>query len=113
MNDEGEACEVLPDEHAAVELRQTLDELISERAALRRLAGLLAGGVAFHTVPSAVCEEVGTLLDADASVLVVPTDGGVLSVASWSRSELIPVGGTSWPLTPESVAARVIETGRP
>jgi hypothetical protein len=96
-----------------VESRQTLTELAHEQASLRRMAALLAGGVALQTVVSVACEEVGTLLDADAVALLVPADGAVSLVAGWSRSRPIPEAGTPWPLAPGNVAARVIETGRP
>jgi GAF domain-containing protein len=91
----------------------TLTEVVREQAALRRVAALVAGGVPFQAVFSAVCEEVGVLLDADAAALVAPADGAMSIVASWSSSEPFAKGGAPWPLTPGSVAARVIETGRP
>jgi signal transduction histidine kinase len=96
-----------------VEARQALTELAREQTALRTVATLLAGGEAFEKVFSTMCEEVGLLLEADAAALVVATDGAMSLVGSWSSSEPLPNGGTPWPLTPGSVAARVMETSRP
>jgi signal transduction histidine kinase len=96
-----------------VESRQALTELAREQTALRRVATLLAGGDAFQRVFSTVCDEVGVLLDADATALVARIDGAMSVVVGWSSLEPLPKAGSPWPLTPGSVAARVMETARP
>jgi GAF domain-containing protein len=115
MSDVGGArAEVLDDDPTgAVELHQTLTDLIREQAALRRVATLVASGAPSQRVFSAVCEEVATVLNADASALQVPIDGAMSLVAGWSRSEPIPETDARWQLPPGSLSLRVIESGQP
>ncbi len=92
--------------------RQTLAD---EQAALRRVATLVARGVAPHEVFAAVAEEVGRVLRVDYTAMSrYEPDGTRTVVAAWSRSgsPVVPVG-TQEILAGENVPTRVFETGRP
>jgi signal transduction histidine kinase len=92
------------DRHAADNAR-----LLEEQAALRRVATLVAGQVAPEEIFAAVAEEVGRLLRVDAgAVCRYEPDGSMTVVAS---GEHMPVG-TRIGLEGDSVAARVLRTGR-
>ena len=92
--------------------RQTLAD---EQAALRRVATLVARGVAPHEVFAAVAEEVGRVLRVDYTAMSrYEPDATRTVVAAWSRSgsTVVPVG-TREILAGENVPTRVFETGRP
>ena len=92
--------------------RQTLAD---EQAALRRVATLVARGVAPHEVFAAVAEEVGRVLRVDYTAMSrYEPDATRTVVAAWSRSGLpvVPVD-TREILAGENVPTRVFETGRP
>jgi PAS domain S-box-containing protein len=85
----------------------------AEQAALRRVATLVAHGVSPTTVFAAVCEEVGRLLGASSTSLIrYEADGTATVVAGNAEDGVVPPAGTA--LTPEgeSVAVRVLRTGR-
>ncbi|MEA2428587.1 MAG: hypothetical protein QOF37_2215 [Thermoleophilaceae bacterium] len=84
-----------------------------EQAALRRVATLVARGVAPEEAFAAVTEELGRLLSVEYATLSRYEPDGMLSVASWGRtSKRLPVGGR-WPLGGKNVSTLVFETGRP
>jgi GAF domain-containing protein len=88
--------------------------LAEEQSALRRVATLVARGVAPAELFAAATEEVGRLLGVDrAGMIRYDGDEMVSAVATWAADgELEPVGG-QWPLDGESLAARILRTGRP
>jgi signal transduction histidine kinase len=90
-------------------------ELADEQAALRRVATLVAQGVAAEVLFGAVVRELGLLLGADSTYLArYESDGNAVGVAGWS-----PNGGHHLPIgmrfIPEgdNVTARVLQTRRP
>jgi hypothetical protein len=98
-------------------LKASRDErgvLANEQAALRRVATLVARGVAPEEVFAAVSEEVGRLLAVDfASVGRYEPDGTVTVLAPWGKAvEHFPVG-SRWPLEGRNLSTIVFETGRP
>jgi signal transduction histidine kinase len=89
--------------------------LAEEQAALRRVATLVAGEASPAEVFSTVTEELGRLLGADIAALVrLESASTAIVVAAWSEGEgdHVPVG-TPIPLDDESVARKVLLTGRP
>jgi HAMP domain-containing protein len=99
---------------ASVERTQAeLARVAEEQSALRRVATLVARGVAPADVFAAVTEEVGVLLDADlAHMARFETDGTATGIAGWSRgAEGVPIG-RHVSLRGESATASVQRTGR-
>ena len=95
--------------------RDELIRLAAEQAALRRVATLVANGVPAPELFSAVTEELGRLIGADIAALVRLEPGNTATVvAAWSEGEgdELPAG-TLIPLEGESVATKVLRTGRP
>ena len=91
-----------------------LARLVEEHAALRRIAMLVARGADRVDVCTAVAEEVGRLLEADASH-VTRFDAGVGTiVAGWQRGRRpeAPVG-YRLSMEDDTAVARVYRTGRP
>jgi GAF domain-containing protein len=88
--------------------------LAEEQAALRRIATLVAGGVASEKVFAAVTEEVGRLLPVDVAIMGrYETDGTITCVAAWGASAArFPLGSRS-KLEGENLVTIVLETGRP
>jgi GAF domain-containing protein len=96
------------------ESRVALARLAEEQAALRRVATLVARGVAAEEVFAAVAEEVGRLLPVEYAGLSRYEPDGALSMVARSGRGLdhIPVG-SRWTLGGKNVATVVFETGRP
>jgi GAF domain-containing protein len=96
------------------ESRAALARLAEEQAALRRVATLVARGVAAEDVFAAVAEEVGRLLPVEYAGLSRYEPDGALSMVARSGRGLdhIPVG-SRWTLGGKNVATVVFETGRP
>jgi GAF domain-containing protein len=96
------------------EARVQTERLADEQAALRRVATLVARGVAPGEVFAAVAEEVGRLLPVDFAVMGrYDTDDTVTVIAAWGPSAVgFPVG-SRWPLEGDNLARSVLETGRP
>jgi signal transduction histidine kinase len=98
---------------ANAEAREELRRVADEQAALRRVATLVAQGVASGAVFDAVTEEVGRLLPADVTLLCrYDPDGYMARIGEWSRTpDPIPrvsrarLGG-------HNVGGLVFETGR-
>jgi PAS domain S-box-containing protein len=85
----------------------------AEQAALRRVATLVAHGVSPTTVFGAVCEEVGRLLGASSTSLIrYEADGTATVVAGSAEDGVVTPAGTALTLEGESVAVRVLRTGR-
>lgn len=90
---------------------------MEEQGALRRVATLVAGGVAPAEIFSAVAAEVGQVLRADHTNLVrFEPDDTATVVGYWSdpgcRQIMPPLGGR-WPIEAPSVTALVRGTARP
>ena len=94
--------------------REEIARLADQEAALRRVATLVARGVAPPDVFAAVAREVGLLLAVDATHMTrYEPDGSALVVAGWSLAGVhLPVGKPI-ELDGDSVAATVRSTGRP
>jgi signal transduction histidine kinase len=88
--------------------------LVEEQAALRRIAMLVARGTDRAGVFTAVAEEVGRLLDADASHVTRFDDGLGTIVGAWTRRRFpeAPVG-YQVSMQEDTAVARVYRTGRP
>ncbi len=99
---------------ANAESRAELARVADEQAALRRVATLVARGVAPEEVFAAVAEEVGRLLSVDlATMCRYEPDGTVTMLAAWGLGgERFPVG-SRWPLGGRNLATLVFETARP
>jgi signal transduction histidine kinase len=96
------------------EARTQVSQLADEQAALRRVATLVAEGVAPPDVFAAVAREVGQLLDVGATHIGrYDADGRVTAISSWSREGPPMPPGTSAPLDASSVSGLVFTTGRP
>jgi signal transduction histidine kinase/putative methionine-R-sulfoxide reductase with GAF domain len=83
----------------------------AEQAALRRVATLVAEGVAPAELFATVVEEVGRVLARPAVVLDRYEPDGVTTVVACTNVPGFPVG-SRWPLDGPSLAATVLETGR-
>jgi PAS domain S-box-containing protein len=92
--------------------RRALRALASEQAALRRVATLVAHETPPGAVFAAVAREVGEVLEVDAAHLGrFDGETTVVSVAQWGRYPAVAVG-SRFPLTGDSVSARVLRAGR-
>jgi signal transduction histidine kinase len=90
-----------------------LHVLAEEHAALRRVATLVARGVAPEEVFAAVTEEVGRLLSVEYAALSRYEGNGMVSIAGWGRAgRSLPVGGR-WTLEGTNVSTLVFETRGP
>jgi signal transduction histidine kinase len=94
---------------------EQLHVLAEEQAALRRVATLVARGVAAEEVFAAVTGEVGRLLSVEYATLGrYEPDAAMTVVVSWSRtSDFAPPVGSRQPLGGNNVSTLVFETGRP
>ncbi|MEA2210782.1 MAG: hypothetical protein QOF83_730 [Solirubrobacteraceae bacterium] len=99
---------------ANTQARAEVGRLAKEQAALRRVATLVAREASPAEVFSAVTAELGRLLGADIAALLRLNPGNTATVvAAWGQGEdRLPVG-TRLLLGDDSVAARVLSTGRP
>ncbi len=92
-----------------------LARLADEQAALRRVATLVAQGVPAGELFAAVTEEVGQLLHADAAATIRYEPGDMLTaVGNWTAEgvDADTEVGRQWPLAGESIAPRILKTGR-
>jgi PAS domain S-box-containing protein len=90
-----------------------LGRLAGEQAALRRVATLVARGVPAAEVFSAVAEEVGRLLDAQATTIARPEPDGTMVIVASSgiASDALPVG-SRLKLDSNMALTSVVRTGR-
>jgi signal transduction histidine kinase len=92
----------------------SLEAVVEQQAALRRVATLVAQAEPPARIFEAVTAEVGLLSGADlARMERFETDGTVTGVAVWSSGESELAFGTRFALEGVSIAALVRETGRP
>ncbi|MEA2483814.1 MAG: hypothetical protein QOC55_1761 [Thermoleophilaceae bacterium] len=88
--------------------------LAAEQAALRRVATLVARGVAPEDVFAAITEEVGRLLPVDfADMSRCEPDGTVTFVAAWGSTAAVFPIGSRWLLDGNNLCSIVAGTGRP
>jgi GAF domain-containing protein len=86
--------------------------LASEHAALRRVATLVAEGVAAPELMTAVAKEAGTLLDVDGAWIEYYQDEEVVTTAQWSKPGKDPPTFDRARVEEAPVAAAVRRTGR-
>ncbi|GLY77495.1 CHASE3 domain-containing protein [Actinoallomurus iriomotensis] len=97
--------------------RRQLRRVVAEQGALRRIATLIARGVSPAEIFTAVASELGRVQDMQYAVInrfdpaLIATSVGYWT-ASGAANILPPVNGR-WPVEEESVAARIVRTGRP
>ena len=97
---------------ANAEAREELRRVADEQAALRRVATLVAHGAPSAAVFEAVTEEVGRLLQADATVLAqYDLDGHISRAGAWSKTGDLPPAAPAR-LGGRNVSTMVFETGR-
>jgi signal transduction histidine kinase len=104
--------ELLATAIANAQARMELRGFAEEQAALRRVATLVAQGVAPAEVFSAVSDEVARLFSARAGVLRFEHGGSAVVFVGVSRTLELPVG-TRWEFQPGMASAEVYRTGRP
>ena len=99
---------------ANAESRASLARLAAEQAALRRVATLVARGVAPEGVFAAIAVEVGQLLPVDsASLCRYDPDGMLTFAAQWGTVVAHFPVGSRWAVGGNNLATLVLETGRP
>jgi signal transduction histidine kinase len=99
---------------ANAKARQDLAMVAEEQAALRWIATRVARGAQPEPVSSAVAEELGRLLGADAAfVMLDERDGTVTAAGGWSQEGLgLPIAvGRRIPTTAADIAGTVLRTG--
>jgi signal transduction histidine kinase/PAS domain-containing protein len=91
-----------------------MERLVSQQAALRRVATLVAREASRAEVFTAIAQEIGRLLGTDESrMLRYDDDHGAVVMARWGRfDDLMPIGSRVR-LEDESATAHVFRTGRP
>jgi signal transduction histidine kinase len=93
---------------------QDLSALAAEQAALRRVATMVARGVAPEAVFAAITEEVGRLLPVDfADMSRCEPDGSVTFVAAWGSTAAVFPVGSRWMPEGKNLCSMVASTGRP
>ncbi|MEN3263777.1 DUF4118 domain-containing protein, partial [Pseudonocardia sp.] len=98
---------------ANAESREELRVLAEEQAALRRVATLVARGLPPAEVFAAVAREVGSVLNADGTVIVrLDPDGATTVLARVGDRPELAVG-SRWKPEPPWATAEVLRTGRP
>ena len=96
------------------EARAEVERLADEQTALRRVAMLVARESPPDTVFAAVAEELGRLLEVDATRLVrFEPDDTATVVATWGQPTGADPGGTRLPLGGRNIISLVSKTGRP
>jgi signal transduction histidine kinase len=93
---------------------QDLSALAAEQAALRRVATMVARGVAPEEVFAAITKEVGRLLPVDfADMSRCEPDGSVTFVAAWGSTAAVFPVGSRWMPEGKNLCSMVAATGRP
>ena len=96
------------------ELRERDAILAEEQAALRRVAGVVAGGAGSADVFAAVTKEVGRAVSLPyVDMLRYEPDGTATVIGAWGEREHPFEVGTRWSLDGPTITARVRETGAP
>jgi signal transduction histidine kinase len=111
---EHQAAEVAGLLEALTERQTQLEWLANEQAALRRVATLVAGGVPYEQVLSAVAEEVARLAGAESVQIVrYEPDGSAVRVAAWGDQAAKLEIGASYPTGGHNITTLVLQTGNP
>ena len=106
--------ELLATAIANAESRVGLARLAEEQAALRRVATLVAHGVAPQDLFAAVAKEVGQLLPAEYTHLGrYESDGTFTFLAGWSSAEPLVSPGVRMKLGEKNLASIILEARRP
>jgi signal transduction histidine kinase len=109
----GQFTELVATAIANAEARGQVSQLMEEQAALRRVATLVASGVAPADVYEAIAREAGRLLGVDAMHMGRYDASAAISVGGWSRAgDELPVG-TRVELDGANIASLVLQSGRP
>jgi signal transduction histidine kinase len=89
--------------------------LLSEHAALRRIAMLVARGTPPAELFAAATEEVGQVLGVEVAHLNrYDSDGSATVVAAWNEAgEHLPPVGSRWVVDGENLSTHILQTGRP
>jgi PAS domain S-box-containing protein len=96
------------------ELREHDEILAAERASLRRVAALVAGGAASAEVLAAIAREVGQVIGLPMVALWRYGPGETATViGAWCEHSHPFQVGTRWPLDGPTICAKVLKTGRP
>jgi signal transduction histidine kinase/uncharacterized protein YoaH (UPF0181 family) len=99
---------------ANAESRAALTRLAEEQAALRRVATLVAHGVAPQDLFAAVAKEVGQLLPAEYTHMGrYESDRTFTFLAAWSSAKPLVSAGSRMKLGGKNLASIILETGRP
>jgi signal transduction histidine kinase len=99
---------------ANAEGRAEITKLLEQQAALRQVATLVAEGVPPDEVVAAVADEIGRVLDADATLMVrLEPDGATTVVAKVGEHPDDMAVGSRWELEPRLAMAEVLRTGCP
>src|SRR5215218_6067725 len=86
---------------------------VEEQAALRRVATLIAAGVADRDLIVAVTHEIGRLFDADKANVMRWEADTIRVLGDWSASGSMLEQGRIYSYGGDTITARVVETGRP
>ena len=104
--------ELLATAIASAEARDSVRRLADEQAALRRVATLVAEGATGDVLFSAVAKEAAQFLgDAPITIDRYQPDGTTEVIATWGDGARAFQVGDRWPVEPDSLAAKVLETG--
>ena len=94
--------------------KEQLERLAEEQAALRRVATLVAQGLAPDEIFTAVAAEIARISNVDTGmVLRFEADGTATVVAKCGIADIRMAVGSNWSLEGDSVTARVFRSGRP
>jgi signal transduction histidine kinase len=97
-----------------IESRGKVERLAAEQSALRRVATLVAREHSPEDLFATLAEEIGVLLEVDASaILRYEADSTATVVAGWSEGAIVLPLGERLPLEGENLAADVLRTGAP
>ena len=94
--------------------QELLERSAEEQASLRRVATLVALGLAPDEIFTAVAAEIARISNVDTGmVLRFEADGTATVVAKCGTADIRMAVGSNWALDGDSVTARVFRTGRP
>jgi signal transduction histidine kinase len=109
-----QAAEVAGLLEALTERQTQLEWLANEQAALRRVATLVASGVPYEQVLSAVAEEVARLAAADfVQIVRYDPDGTAVRVAAWGAQAANLEIGASYSTGGHNIITLVLRNGKP
>jgi Signal transduction histidine kinase len=96
------------------EARRNVERLAAEQAALRRVATLVAKGLAPDDIFTSVAEEIARISNVDTGIVMrFEPDATATVVAKCGTADIRMAVNSNWSLDGDSVTARVFRTGRP